>query len=257
MKHVQVYRVIAKTFYLHYRVCISITKNTFMKSLQSTRPIFIVVLFSFLVISCNKDPIIIENGTIKCFGSEIGTEFYVDELETTVTVTDREMLESRILNTDDFGTVCTSNITNMSVLFGSSEFNHPIGDWDVSNVTDMSGMFRESTFNSPIGNWDVSNVTNMSNMFFSSTFNIPIGDWDVSNVTNMSGMFRESTFNSPIVNWDVSSVTNTSEMFLRSNFNQDISNWCVENINNEPGGFSTDSPLKEENKPVWGTCPSN
>ncbi len=47
-----------------------------------------------------------------------------------------------------------------------SNFNQPIGNWDVSNVTDMYGMFFElSTFNQPIENWDVSNVTNMFRMF--------------------------------------------------------------------------------------------
>jgi len=55
----------------------------------------------------------------------------------------------------------------------------------------------------------------------------------------------------------VSSVTKMIEMFRETSFNQDISQWCVENITSEPFGFSTESPLTEENKPVWGTCPSN
>ena len=41
-----------------------------------------------------------------------------------------------------------------------------------------------------------------------------------------------------------------------SSFNQNISNWCVTNIASEPTAFSTDSPLSESNKPVWGTCSS-
>jgi len=45
------------------------------------------------------------------------------------------------------------------------------------------------------------------------------------------------------------------ELFYNSNFNQNISQWCVSNIPSEPDDFSTNSPLTEENKPVWGTCP--
>jgi len=45
-------------------------------------------------------------------------------------------------------------------------------------------------------------------------------------------------------------------MFILSPFNQDISNWCVTNITSEPEIFSTNSPLIESYKPVWGTCPT-
>jgi hypothetical protein len=41
-----------------------------------------------------------------------------------------------------------------------------------------------------------------------------------------------------------------------TSFNQDISSWCVTNIDSEPTDFSTNSPLTESNKPVWGTCPT-
>jgi hypothetical protein len=52
-------------------------------------------------------------------------------------------------------------------------------------------------------------------------------------------------------------VTNMGYMFYyATEFNQDISNWCVTNIASEPDDFSTDSPLSESNKPVWGTCPT-
>jgi len=172
-----------------------------------------------------------------------------------------------------------SNVTNMGRMFFVSQFNQPIGDWDVSSVTNMSWMFRSSQFNQSISNWDVSSVTTMNNMFEISQFNQPIGDWDVSSVTDMSSIFRESQFNQPIGDWDVSSVTNMNFMFWESPFNhpignwdvrnvtdmwgmlsytpfnQNISGWCVSQFTTEPDDFSTDSPLTEENKPVWGTCP--
>jgi len=55
----------------------------------------------------------------------------------------------------------------------------------------------------------------------------------------------------------VSNITNMYQMFSgATSFNQDISSWCVINIDSEPIDFSTDSPLIESNKPVWGTCPT-
>ena len=175
-----------------------------------------------------------------------------------------------------------SNVSDMSAMFTSSQFNQPIENWDVSNVIKMNDMFGNSNFNQPIGNWDVSNVSNMSWMFHNSSFNQSIGNWDVSSVTDMNHMFRENkifnhdlsswnvsnvtnmevmfggalSFNQPLGNWDVSNVTNMDGMFLNSSFNQNISGWCVILITSEPSSFSTNSPLTEENKPIWGNCPN-
>ena len=68
-------------------------------------------------------------------------------------------------------------------------------------------------------------------------------------------VFSNSQFNQPIEKWDVSNVHIMNSMFRSSPFNQNISSWCVSNITSEPSNFSTNSPLIEENKPVWGTCP--
>jgi hypothetical protein len=95
----------------------------------------------------------------------------------------------------------------------------------------------------------------MNSMFWNSLFNQPIGDWDVNKVTDMLFMFRNSQFNQPIGDWNVSNVTVMNSMFNSTPFNQNISKWCVTNITSEPQGFSTGSPLTEENKPKWGTCP--
>ncbi len=108
-------------------------------------------------------------------------------------------------------------------------------NWDVSNVTDMSEAFRDrGEFNADVSSWDVRSVTDMSYMFYgASAFNQDIGSWDVSSVTDMGGMFSEANA-----------------------FNQDISNWCVSNISSEPNEFSLWASLTEENKPVWGSCPT-
>ena len=154
-----------------------------------------------------------------------------------------------------------SQVTDLYELFyNKTTFNDDISNWDVSGVTDMSFMFYSATsFNQDISSWDVSSVTDMEIMFVNATsFNQAIGSWDVSNVTSMYNMFANaSAFNQDIGSWDVSNVTNMIVMFKNAySFNQDISSWCVTNIVSEPSNFSTNSPLSESNKPVWGTCPT-
>jgi surface protein len=126
----------------------------------------------------------------------------------------------------------TSNVTNMSFMFGFSSFNQNIIGWDVSNVTNMSNMFYVTPFNQILSSWEVSNVTNMSNMFAQTPFDKYINSWDVSSVTDMSDMFRNSNFNQPLVDWDVSNVTNMSNMFAQTPFDQNINSWDVSNVTN-------------------------
>jgi surface protein len=118
--------------------------------------------------------------------------------------------------------------------------------------------FNAYSFNQPIGNWNTSNVTNMHVMFANAySFNQPIGNWNTSKVIDMGSMFwRASNFNQPIGNWDVSSVNTMDNMFDgASAFNQNISIWCVSNITAQPNNFSTNCPIANANKPIWGTCP--
>ncbi len=156
-----------------------------------------------------------------------------------------------------------SNVTDMRFMFSNAtSFDQPIGNWDVGNVTTLQGLFQcfncESIFNQDLSNWDVSNVTDMSFMFENNiAFDQPIGNWNVASVTSMLHLFTNAqAFNQDIGNWDVSSVTDMNSMFSNAtSFNQDLSLWCVENIPAVPHGFSFNSPLAEDNKPVWGTCP--
>ena len=177
-------------------------------------------------------------------------------------VTDMQamFLGARSFN-QDISTWDVSSVIDMGYMFGvAGSFNQDISGWNVSNVTSMYKIFFGATsFNQPIGDWDVSNLVSMDGMFKNAeSFNQPIGDWDVSNVTSMNNMFSSAfVFNQPLNNWDVSSVTDMASMFRYATaFNQDISSWCVTNIASEPTDFSTDSPLIEINKPVWGTCPT-
>ena len=91
-----------------------------------------------------------------------------------------------------------SEITDMSNLFKDIEGikDLDLSSWDTSNVTDMSLMFYCSDFNHPL-NFDTSNVENMANMFSGSDFNHPL-NFDTSNVEDMSYMFCASKYNFPL-----------------------------------------------------------
>jgi surface protein len=51
-------------------------------------------------------------------------------------------------------------------MFGESNFNGDISEWNVSKVKHMNRTFEDAwEFNQDISNWDVSNVTDITNMF--------------------------------------------------------------------------------------------
>ena len=64
----------------------------------------------------------------------------------------------------DLGNWDVSSVTSMNGMFENTTFNNggssSISGWNTSSVTDMQSMFRYCTeFNQPIGSWDVSSVT--------------------------------------------------------------------------------------------------
>ena len=155
------------------------------------------------------------------------------------TAVNESQLRAMDVDTDDFTSVCTTLVTDMSYLFSyATSFNQPLDNWDVSNVTNMFMMFQNaSSFNQPLNSWDVSNVSNMRSMFSNLlSFNQPLNNWDVSNVSmvNMRAMFDNAEV-----------------------FNQDLSGWCVTNIGSEPFAFDTgaDAWVLANSRPIWGTCP--
>ncbi|MFN3138252.1 MAG: BspA family leucine-rich repeat surface protein [Allomuricauda sp.] len=126
----------------------------------------------------------------------------------------------------------TSNVTNMSEVFGVATSFNQLLSWDTGNVTDMSGMFALATsFNQPL-NFNTENVEIFSAMFSGATsFNQDISDWNTANAVAMNAMFEQATsFNQPLAQkpggWNTAKVENMSNMFKRATaFNQDIGNW--------------------------------
>ena len=137
----------------------------------------------------------------------------------------------------------TSEVTNMSSMFGGSVFNNGLLSgvagtlaWNTGKVTSMSGMFGSNfRFNCNVGGFNVSACTNFSIMFqeatsFNNGGNSSINNWNIGgNVTavDMSGMFKNAiVFNQDISSWSVSKVTEMDDMFNTATaFNQSLSNW--------------------------------
>ena len=173
-------------------------------------------------------------------------------------------MENLIFTATDTPTI-TQNTSLWYCFLGSTNFNSPIGNWDVSKVTGMLGMFTNCVaFNQPIGSWNVSNVTDMRYMFAGNTsFNQPIGNWNVSNVTQMGSLMDGNTaFNQNLSNWDVSKLVDGSAMFRNAtSFNNGAAaglstnplNWTLTKLGNSSYMFnnatSFNSPINNWNMP--------
>ena len=72
---------------------------------------------------------------------------------------------------------------------------------DTSEITDMSWVFSSSDFDGDISGWDTSNVKNMKYMFYGSKFRQDISGWDTSKVITMDNMFRGSKLDGNEPTW--------------------------------------------------------
>jgi surface protein len=166
--------------------------------------------------------------------------------------------------------------TTSYMFSGCTQFNHPIGNWDVSSINNMSYMFGgtlsttgASAFNQDLGAWNVSNVTAMQFMFanaflFNNGGSGSINNWRVDNVTNMDRMFGrnangivpQNAFNQNIGSWKTGKVTNMTNMFSNSRFNNGgsptINDWDTSEVTTMSRMFSE---TYEFNQPIgnWNT----
>jgi len=135
--------------------------------MKSIFPILCLWLFIPVLSKAQNNPIFFADtaGHIKCLNCVPGDTGSVNGI--VYEAVDRNLLNQRRDQGADLTKLCTSLVTDMSLLFyGNQSFNQDISNWDVSHVNNMSAMFRASTYNQSIANWDVSQVTNMSSMFY-------------------------------------------------------------------------------------------
>ena len=144
----------------------------------------------------------------------------------------------------------TSKVTTMKAMFAGTGFADDLNTWDVSKVADFSWIFSgtasvifgRSDWNPNVTNWNTSSATLMTGMFFlGNGFNRSIlrngNIWNTSKVTDMNYMFYVL---------DAGYET----------FNQDLSGWCVPLIASLPTAFFSGRQSTWTNpKPIWGTCP--
>ena len=160
--------------------------------------------------------------TVKCPTANVSDTAVINGKQ--YIVVDEQALRTRVNNGSDVSCVCTSKVTNMSLLFkDKSTFNGDISTWDTSNVVNMQKMFQSatsfigtSTLSSDVlSYWDTSSVNDMSYMFsYAASFTGQLSSWDTSNVSATNEMFRSAhSFNGNITNWNTSKVTTMYYMF--------------------------------------------
>ncbi|MCA6421885.1 MAG: BspA family leucine-rich repeat surface protein, partial [Flavobacterium sp.] len=132
------------------------------------------------------------------------------------------------------------NVVNVGWMFKNSNFNQPIGTWNMSNVRRMGHMFENNTvFNQNIGSWNISNVWDMRYMFLGATsFNNggspSIGNWNTASLTRPRGMFSGCTaFDQSLANWNVRLANDVRDMFLGAqlshcNYDATLIGWAAQ-----------------------------
>ena len=93
-----------------------------------------------------------ENGiTCICEDANLGDKGFINGVE--YEAVDNELIRKRRDEGVDMTKLCTSLVTDMSLLFyEKSQFNQPIGNWDVSKVIDMERCFQELFLTNQYGN---------------------------------------------------------------------------------------------------------
>lgn len=142
------------------------------------------------------------------------------------------------------------NLTRLDYMFKGYGYRDAL--WDDNVATTVAA-------------WDTSHITSMIGTFyFTKQPNLNLSNWDVSNVVYMASLFGSIQIGSGRMygtsNWNVKNVQNMDWMYYASEFGdetgEDLSKWCVSNITQPPQDFSTYSKIKNEQLPIWGTCPA-
>ena len=106
----------------------------------------------------------------------------------------------------------TTGITNMANMFQMTAVT-TVALFDTSNVTNMSFMFGNCGSLTSVPSFDTSKVTNMLYMFISCSSLTSVPLFDTSNVTNMESMFEDCGSLTSVPSFDTSKVTNMNDAF--------------------------------------------
>jgi surface protein len=171
---------------------------------------------------------------------------------------------TNIIFTDSFN---TSNVTNMSSMFGScySLTNLDLSNFNTSNVTDMSFMFSGSDVgddgwmklkNITFGkNFKTNKVKNMQLMFFmcSSLTNLDLSNFNTSEVEDMQWMFSgcASLTSLDLSKFDTSKITSMEIMFAgcAALISLDLSGFDTSNVTDMGNMFSGCTSLQNIKMP--------
>ena len=114
-----------------------------------------------------------------------------------------ESMEAMFRSNDSFnkniGNWDISKVTNIGWMFyKATNFNNggssDINNWDTSNVRSSIVMFARSNFNQPIGKWNLSNANALYSMFAENVmFNQSIRVWAVKTSADTTNMFYRAT----------------------------------------------------------------
>jgi len=139
----------------------------------------------------------------------------------------------------------TSQVTNMSQVFGGWTESLDLSSWDTSNVTNMRAMFwgMPQLTDLNLTGWDTSNVTNMSGMFSQTALptHFDLTHFDVSSVVDMNGMFTGTS----MINMDFPSSSMT---------HINLSGWNVASLRYMSGMFENRQHLRIVDVSGWSNA---
>lgn len=184
-------------------------------------------------------------GLFSCFTNVTAIEFNNNVDTTQVTDMQDMFLGCWNLNAIDLTGFNTSNVCNMSSMFGSTPMQQlDVSMFETSNVTNMAGMFAncENLQYLDLSSFDTAKVDSMSSMFGNcyALTHIDLSSFNTRNVTDMNGLFYRcrSLQELDVSRFDTATVKDMSWMFAACNMPQlDILAFKDDSLENVTGMF--------------------
>lgn len=107
--------------------------------------------------------------------------------------------------------------------------NESMVDWDLSHVTFLvNNMFHNaSQFNQPIGDWDVSNISYLNEMFHNATsFNQNLENWDIGKAVRLDAMFDGSGLSTSNYDYILNAWSLLPNLQVNVDFGVKDTNYC-------------------------------